>query len=135
MIDKLNQKLAATFSGHLDASNDPDAADDLGSFGLLRGLRERSQMLTLKKTGGNQVAIAYAWIERIEFNPSENCITLHGVGRDVRIRGNHLINIAKADVTLFDGLTRHRVPWIRESGRADTLKADLDTCVVTGIEW
>lgn len=135
MNDRLSQKLAGTIAGGTDGTSDPDATDDLGSFGLLRGLRERSQMLTMRKASGNQVAVAYAWIERIEFNPSENCITLHGVGRDIRIRGKHLADATKAGVSLFDSLTRHRVPWVSESGQAQQLTADGRACTIASIEW
>ena len=53
--------------------------EDIGSFGWLRGMRERTTMLELRKKDGNITAIGYAWIEKIEFDPSHG-ITLHALG-------------------------------------------------------
>ncbi len=46
--------LEATLRAELDAS-----ADDLGSFGWLRGIRDRAIMLELRQKNGNVVAIGY----------------------------------------------------------------------------
>lgn len=87
--------------------------EDLGSFGWLRGMRERATMLELRKKNGNITAIGYAWIERIEFDPSEG-ITIHALGQSIKIKGRNLNVECRPQVRLFDGLARHRVAWIRE---------------------
>lgn len=87
--------------------------EDLGSFGWLRGMRERATMLELRKKDGNITAIGYAWIEKIEFDPSEG-ITIHALGQQVRIQGRNLNAEVRHGVNLFQGLTRHRVPWVAE---------------------
>lgn len=87
--------------------------EDLGSFGWLRGMRERATMLELRKKNGNITAIGYAWIERIEFDPSHG-ITLHALGKAIKIEGQNLNAEIRPGVRLFEGLTRHRVPWIEE---------------------
>lgn len=87
--------------------------EDLGSFGWLRGMRERATMLELRKKDGNITAIAYAWIEKIEFDPSEG-ITIHALGQQVKIQGRNLNAEVRPGVSLFQGLTRHRVPWVGE---------------------
>lgn len=87
--------------------------EDLGSFGWLRGMRERATMLELRKKDGNITAIGYAWIEKIEFDPSEG-ITIHALGQKVQIQGRYLNAEVRPGVSLFQGLTRHRVPWVGE---------------------
>lgn len=96
--------------------------EDLGSFGWLRGMRERATMLELRKKDGNITAIGYAWIEKIEFDPSEG-ITIHALGQKVQIQGRNLNAEVRPGISLFQGLTRHRVPWILEcaSGRSSEL--------------
>ena len=88
--------------------------DDLGSFGWLRGMRERATMLELRHKDGNITAIGYAWIEKIEFDPSHG-ITLHALGQVIKIQGRNLNAEVRPSVRLFQGLTKHRVPWVQES--------------------
>ena len=87
--------------------------EDLGSFGWLRGMRERATMLELRKKDGNITAIGYAWIEKIEFDPSHG-ITIHALGKATKIEGQNLNTEVRPGVSLFQGLTRHRVTWVRE---------------------
>jgi hypothetical protein len=94
-----------------------DAANDLGAFGWLRGVRDRAVMLELRKKNGNITAIGYAWLERAEFDPSEG-ITLFVMGQKIRIKGRNLNAETHFGVRLYQGITRHRVPWIREAGEA-----------------
>ncbi len=91
-----------------------EADDDFGSFGWLRGMRERAVMLELRHKTGNVTAIAYAMIEKLEFNPSEG-ITIHALGQQFRITGRNLNTEVRQGVSLFQGLTRHRVPWVQET--------------------
>ncbi len=79
--------------------------------------------------------MSYACIDRIEFNPSENRITLHGVGKEIRIRGKHLSMAVQGGVSLFDALARHRVPWVKDSGQAEQLGTASPVCTVTAIDW
>lgn len=111
-----------------------DEAEDLGCFGWLRGVRDRSIMLELRKKDGHILAIGYSWLERVEFEPSEG-MTLHLPGRKIRVTGSGLNAEARPTVRLFDGVIRHRVPWIREADRAESLKADSDAVVVESIAW
>jgi len=50
--------------------------------------------------------------------------------RKVRIKGSGLNTEARRPIRLFDGIIRHRVPWIREADRAEFLKAGRDSVVV-----
>ena len=105
-----------------DSGDATEADDDLGSFGWLRGMRERSVMLELRHKDGNITAIGYAYIEKMDFDPSAG-ITLHALGKVIRIQGRHLNTELRPNVRLFQGLTKHRVPWIQaadEPARQDT---------------
>ena len=116
------------------AGADDDGTEDLGVFGWLRGTRDRSVMLELRKKTGDILAIGYGWIERIEFDPSKG-ITLKCGRQEIRIKGRNLNGEARPLVRLFQGLTRHRVPWIQEAGQGAALIADKQAPVIESIEW
>src|SRR5262249_46759205 len=97
-----------------DGSGDSDASDDLGAFGWLRGIRDRATMLELRKKDGSIMALGYGWLDRAEFDPSDG-ITLHVLGRTVRIKGRNLNAETKPLMRLFHGIVRHKVPWVIES--------------------
>ena len=72
-----------------DSGEATEADEDLGSFGWLRGMRERATMLELRDKDGNITAIGYAYIEKMEFDPSVG-ITLHALGKVIKIEGRNL---------------------------------------------
>ena len=112
---------------------DADAADDLGCFGYLRGQRERAVMLQLRRRTGEVMAVAYGYIERIGYDPSEG-ITLHLGGQKIVIRGTSLNAEVRPNVRLFEGLTRHRVGWVREANdELGGVKSTLPT--IRTIDW
>jgi hypothetical protein len=137
MSDKLFQKLAAKTPDKvvtMTSSDEADGVDDLGSFGWLRGVRERGIMLELRKANGNVRAIGYGWLEKIDFNPSQG-ITLY-VGADkIRIKGRNLNAELRPLVRLFQGLARHRVPWVQEGDDVTAMRAGKGATVVEAIEW
>lgn len=114
--------------------SETEEAEDCGCFGWLRGVRDRSIMLELRKKDGHILAVGYSWLERVEFDPSEG-ITLHLPGQKVKITGSGLNADARPTVRLFDGIIRHRVPWVREMDRAEGLAADRETVFVEQIDW
>lgn len=122
--------------GALDALlAEGDLADDLGCFGWLRGVRERAIMLELRKRSGDVLALGYAWLESVAFDPSIG-ITLAFPGRRVFIKGRNLGAPVRPNVRLFDGVIRHRVPWIREMDTAEsTTVATVDQIVIESITW
>ena len=137
MSDKLMQKLTAmSIPKATTATNseEPDVVDDFGSFGWLRGVRERSLMLELRKSNGNILAVGYGWLEKVGFDPSEG-ITLHLTGQKVRIRGRNLNTELRPLVRLFEGIVRHQVPWIQEASPAAAMRAEKGETVVEAIEW
>lgn len=111
-----------------------DMVDDLGSFGCLRGVRERAVMLELRKKTGHILAVGYGYLERAEFDPSEG-ITLLVLGRTIRLKGRNLNTDASPGVTLFGGICRHRVPWVQEASRGTLMRATDTMPVVDAIDW
>jgi hypothetical protein len=118
----------------LDARLQSEPWDDFGAFGWLRGVRERALMLELRRKTGTVLAVGYGWLERAEFDPSEG-ITLYIVGQRVSIRGCNLNSEVRPLVRLFEGITRQRVPWIREASQVDRLAAPEGACIVESIQW
>lgn len=113
-----------------------DGTDNLGCFGWLRGIRDRAIMLDLRKKDGVCRAIPYSWIESIDFDPSEG-ITIQALGRSITIKGRNLNGEARPSARLYEGLTRHRVPWIQEAEHAATAASTPDraSAVVESIVW
>ena len=62
-------------------------------------------------------------------------IILHLPGRKVRIRGSGLNSDTGSSAKLFDGLIRQRVPWVRESDRAEQLRQDHGPVIIESIAW
>src|SRR5580658_8907596 len=98
ILDRYSGRASESMSDSLAAS-EPDGAEDLGIFGWLRGTRDRSVMLELRKKTGNIRAIGYGWIESIDFDPSTG-ITLKCGGQVIRIKGRNLNSEARPQVRL-----------------------------------
>lgn len=114
-------------------ATEAEAVSDLVSFGFLRGIRDFARILELRKKTGVIRAISYAWIEEFDFDPSTG-IVLRARGQTIRIKGRNL-NGGSGAVRLFEGICRHRVPWVRETDRAVAMNADVSATVVEAIEW
>ena len=138
MTDRILQKYASgrgpDAGSDAELPDDADASDDLGSFGWLRGTRDRAVMLELRKKTGNALAVSYGWLERVEFDPSEG-ITLHLGGQKITIKGRNLNGEARPQVRLFNGICRHRVSWIQEADQSADLQANMALPIVEQIIW
>jgi hypothetical protein len=116
-------------------ADDVNEVDDLGSFGFLRGVKDRAAMLELRLKDGNSVAFDYGWLRKAEFNPSDG-IVLHFGGTDtVRIIGRNLNHPNASNAQLLRGIHAHRVPWVQEAGEPDILKATDDATVIEQIAF
>lgn len=114
---------------------EPEAAEaDMGCFGWLRGVKERALMLELRKKDGHILALGYAWIERIEYDPAQG-ITLYSPGKRVVMNGSGLNREVRPLVSLFGGLLRHRVPWVREADRAGLIGDAAHAAAIELITW
>lgn len=136
MSDNLLDRFAKkpSVQNHAPDTGSGDEAEDLGCFGWLRGVRDRSIMLELRQKDGHVLAVAYSWIDRVEFEP-EKGITVYLPGRRIRITGSRLNTEARTSVRLFDGIIRHRVPWIREAARTELLREQDSGVLVERIQW
>lgn len=114
--------------------DDADNLENCGYFGWLRGVKERSVMLEFRKADGNIRAVAYSWVESFDFDPSTG-ISVQVAGKLIQIRGRHLNAEIRSAVQLFDGLVRHRVPWVREATRQERMEAPEHTMLIDGIDW
>lgn len=108
-------------------------SEDLCAFGWLRTPGGRAVMLELRKKDGSIVAVAYGFINRVEFHPSEG-ITLRCGQEKISIKGRGLNAEIRPQIRLFQGITRHRVPWIQEADPATLLRADKNAVIVEAID-
>ena len=130
------QKYATRFGEGPEAASSADAegTEDLGAFGFLRGRTDRAEMLELRKKSGNIRAVAYGWIQKVDFDPSVG-LTIYAGDEKIIIKGRNLNAVARQQATLLGGIVRHRIPWISESDQSATLQADKHAVVVEAIEW
>lgn len=133
ILPRYAERIASERS-ELDPRFDSELWDDLGCFGWLRGQRERAAMIELRKRDGNILAVGYGWLEKIAFDPSDG-ITLYLAGQTIRIAGRNLNVEIRPGVRLFEGMTRHRIPWLREVARGESLRSPEGACVVESIMW
>jgi len=137
MIDSILQKYTGRKpleSEPVNGVSEPDGLDDLGAFGLLRGIRDRAIMLEFRRKDGNVRALAYAWLESAEFDPSEG-ITLQFGNRKIRLIGRNLNQVGLTGLGLFTAITRHRVLWIQEADEPAFLQTVDTATVIERIEW
>jgi hypothetical protein len=108
--------------------------EDLGAFGWLRGSRERAVMLELRRKDGSITALGYAWLERADFDPSEG-IVLKFTGQTVRLSGCNLNSEVRPHLRLYDGLVRHRVPWLQEADEPTVMAAPKNTTIIEKVKF
>jgi hypothetical protein len=127
--DKLFQKTPLTPAAE---TSDQESVEDRGSYGVMRVMRDRATMIELRKKDGDIMAIPYAMIEKMRFNPNDG-ITIHALGNEIRIKGRHLNITDGTKLGLFNGLCRQRIAWVQENPRA--LGADHNTTLIESITW
>lgn len=132
LLDKYTKRVPTPDASPVQGEG--DEPENLGCFGWLRGVKDRAIMLELRKKDGHVLAVGYSWLERVELQPDQGII-LHLPGRKVNIKGSGLNADCRPTVRLFDGIIRHRVPWIRESDRTELLQAENDTVTIESIAW
>ncbi|MBI1380950.1 MAG: hypothetical protein GC161_07680 [Planctomycetaceae bacterium] len=131
----MDRNLLQRYTGRDEAApDDGDAVEDLGCFGWLRGARERAPMLRLWKRTGECLAISYSWIERINYDPSVG-IVIHMGSTAVTLHGRNLNRAERPQVRLFEGLTRQRVPWVKEEDADPAFIPSREACVVDKLSW
>lgn len=133
MSDRVLAKYASLHSGGATEAEE-GLVDDLGVFGWLRGVRDRAVMLELRKSPADILAVDYGGLE-IEFDASVGITILTMTARKIVIKGRNLNAEIRPNVRLFEGITRHRVPWIMISDRAARLQDDRNDIVIESITW
>jgi hypothetical protein len=108
---------------------DLEVVDDLGSFGWLRGIRDRAEMLELRHRDGTISAHAYAWLKKACFDPSGE-LTLDFSGETVRIAGRNLNAELSPGKRLFEGILRRKVPWLAEATNEIAMTASKGDVVI-----
>lgn len=109
-----------------------ETVDDMGGYGLLRGIRDRAYALELRKKDDTVLAIPYALIEQFLYSPTDG-ITLRASGREYRICGKHLNTSTTQGLSLYVGITRHRVTWIAERARSHAIGTSCT--IVETLSW
>ena len=124
----------ASRPGDVAPVHEPDVPTihDYGAFGWLRGVRDRAIMLEIRRKDGQIKAFGYAWLQQAEFDPA-GIITLAFPGTRIRLHGRNLNH--GSDARLFDGLLRHRVPYVQEADQAALLITPATAPLIERIEW
>jgi hypothetical protein len=117
-----------------DTEVDGEAADEMGCWGWLRGVRDRAQMIELRKKDGSIMSVGYGWLDRAEFDPSEG-ITLYVAGREITIKGRNLDAEVRPNLRLFTAISRHRCLWLREAAQEEIMEAKPVAIVIEAINW
>jgi hypothetical protein len=121
-------------NGHDRDDLPDDQPEDLGAFGWLRGSRERAVMLEVRRKDGSITALGYAWLERADFDASDG-ITLKFTGQTVRLTGRNLNSDVRPHLRLFDGLVRHRIPWLQEADEPAAMAAPKNATVIEQVNF
>jgi hypothetical protein len=133
MSGKLLEKYATRPVDALAGEPEGDA-EDLGAFGFLRGMQARSIMVELRRRGGETLAVAYGFIDRVHLDPSDS-ITLYCGRRTITIRGKNLNYEIRPNFTLFRALICARAPWLAETDQSAMLQSGTHAVVIEAIEW
>jgi len=134
MVEELTvrDRLNSLTSRPVARESDEETLEDLAVCGLLRGVAERALMLEFRFKTGNIVALGFAWLEKAEFDASEG-ITLHFVNAKVQLKGRNLRQPLRGNTRLFDGIIRHRIPWVQECDRTGAALVDEAAPIITEI--
>lgn len=132
MSDSILEKYRLHVRPEPESVSTDEGLDDLGTFGFLRGSRDRALMLEFRFSDGSIVALGYSWLEQVAFNPSEG-ITLQFGRRTVKITGQNLDRAFLRNLQLVNGILRHRIPWLRESDHAEIMEASPEAVLIENI--
>jgi hypothetical protein len=134
MFDKVLEEYASKRNQNGSAASaGVEAADDFGAFGWLRGVQDRAIMLEIPAQGRPLLGqglflVPVGGIRRVERNQ------LNFSGETIRIAGRDLNAEARANVSLFAGIIRHRVPWRGRRMEAAVMQVAKDAIVVEEVK-
>lgn len=133
MSDNLLERYMGKRSETAPPVQDSEGLEDFGAFGWLRGIRDRAIMLEIRHRDGRVTAFGYAWLDAVEFDPSEG-ISFRFSGKRIQIIGSHLNTEIRPNIRLLDGIIRHRVPWILEAATASVLESPRDSVIIEQVK-
>lgn len=99
--------------------------EECAAFGYLRGVRDRALFVEFRFNDGNSESFPYSWLGPIKYNPSAGLL-LKFVGDEISLvllEGSNLNAVVNGAVSLYSGLQRNRITWIREMSRPQLQKA------------
>jgi len=118
--------------GKLVEENGPP--DNLGYFGLLRGLHEHAPMLEFRSKDRCSTAFSYASLTKAKLDPSDG-ITLEFGAYIVRIIGTNLDVEIRPNVFLFQSILQHRVAWVQQADQRQLNKGAKDRLIIDEIDF
>lgn len=133
MSDSIIDRYAGRNGEDEATSGEPEQLEDLGSFGYLRGIRDRAIMLELRLKTGDVEAFPYSALSRVSFSRSDG-ITLHFGGTTVRIVGQNLDAEVRPNLRLLAGILRNRVSWILQLDHFVGKHGAISTIVIDRFE-
>lgn len=120
MIDSSSSSRLRAIQNETTKSAETPEMEDCGAFGWLRGVRDRALMLELRQRTGEITLLNYAYLHPVFFSPAGELVLQFGAQKAV-LRGEHLAQEVRPNITLLTCLARHRVTWIAESESSLTL--------------
>ena len=115
--------------------DDGEVIDGVGCFGVLRGVRDRAPAIEFRRKTGAVLILAYSYIEKGEFDPS-NGMTIRSGSMTIRLKGKNLTADIRPNMRLTTALASQRLAWVQEMGKtALTLPDGGQVPVVEVIEW
>jgi hypothetical protein len=114
--------------------NDTDE-EECAAFGYLRGIRDRALSLEFRLANGNSESHSYSWLGPMKYNPSAGLL-LKLVGDMVYLvllEGSNLNTFVNGSVSLYSGIQRHRITWVREATSQQAARAGAGEVTVERI--
>ena len=134
VLDRFTRSLPKPSELAAGAETERDDHDDYGAFGWLRGIRDRVPLVEFRLKNGNVRAQGYAWLHQAEFDPSTGIVLSFGTFQ-VTLIGRNLNAELRPNVRLFQGLLRHRVPYVQEADEARVLQSADHETIIEQIVW
>jgi hypothetical protein len=131
LLDQLTERISRRSR---EPVNESEVTEDYGAFGWLRGVRDRALYLEFRLKDGSMHAFGYSWLESVTFDPSDS-ITLKFTGQTVKIHGCNLNAECGPNVTLVNGILRHKVPWLQQADRPLAMWGNKKASIIEAIEW
>lgn len=106
----------------------PDVSSGYRAFELVWGDGSRVAMLGLRLKTGACLALGYAWLSRVEYDPAGSVsLTFPGVAV-VELTGRNLRPV-------YEAVAAHQALWVAEADRPSGFLVAADEPVIESIRW